>query len=167
MIHKVLFLLILIICGFQRAKLAKIQTCRKSVKFFCVSIVVFRTTLGSTNLCNIKLISNFAPSNLNSRKRKNKLVQIGDYRMFPQNGLKGQQAVSPGQRPGYDDRVIVALKGQKPWTEAMPPTHSFAPTGRGLCTHAYPGRCPGLTVLCPFGAWSSTHNRTDLFFIIT
>ena len=27
------------------------------------------------------------------------------------SGLKGQQAVSPGQRPGYGDRVIVALKG--------------------------------------------------------
>ncbi len=51
--------------------------------------------------------------------------------MFPQNGLKGQQAISPGQRLGYDDRVIVALKGQKLWTEATPPTYSFALTGRG------------------------------------
>ena len=52
-------------------------------------------------------------------------------RMYLTNGLKGQQAHSPGQRPGYGERVIVALKGQKPWTEAMPPTHSFALTGRG------------------------------------
>ena len=46
------------------------------------------------------------------------------------SGLKGQRDNSPGQRPGYGDRVIVALKGQKPWTEAMPPTYSFAPMGR-------------------------------------
>ncbi len=31
--------------------------------------------------------------------------------MFPQDGLKGQQAISPGQRPGYDDMVVIALKG--------------------------------------------------------
>ena len=51
----------------------------------------------------------FAPDSylLTQVKVKNKLVQIGDYRMFPQNGLKGQQAISPGQRLGYDDRVIV------------------------------------------------------------
>ena len=77
--------------------------------------------------------------------------------MFPQNGLKGQQAVSPGQRPGYDDRIIDALKGQKLWTEATPPTHSFALTGRGLRTHAYPGRCPGLTAHCP-------HSRAKLAY---
>ena len=76
--------------------------------------------------------------------------------MFQQNGLKGQQAVSPGQRPGYEDGVIIALKGQKPWTEAMPPTDSFAPTGRRLRTYAYPGQRPGLTAHCPFGAWLST-----------
>ena len=59
------------------------------------------------------------------------------------SGLKGQQAVSPGQRPGYGDRVIVALKGQKPWTEATPPIHSFAPTGRGCATMPTQGAALG------------------------
>ena len=30
------------------------------------------------------------------------------------NGLKGQQALSPGQRPGYKEMGKYALKGQKP-----------------------------------------------------
>ncbi len=31
------------------------------------------------------------------------------------NGLKGQQALSPGQRPGYKEVDKSALKGQKPY----------------------------------------------------
>ena len=35
------------------------------------------------------------------------------------NGLKGQRANSPGQRPGYRDAVKFALKGQKPTCAAL------------------------------------------------
>ena len=33
--------------------------------------------------------------------------------MCPIGGLKGQQANSPGQRPGYGEQTMFALKGQK------------------------------------------------------
>ena len=35
------------------------------------------------------------------------------------NGLKGQQALSPGQRPGYQQTPTFALKGQKPYESDM------------------------------------------------
>ena len=62
--------------------------------------------------------------------------------MFPQNSLKGQQAISPGQRPGYDDMVVFALKGQKLWTEATPPTHSFALSRAGVVYSCLPRALP-------------------------
>ena len=34
-------------------------------------------------------------------------------RMYPTDGLKGQQAISPGQRLGYRGFAAIALKGQK------------------------------------------------------
>ena len=34
-------------------------------------------------------------------------------RMYLIDGLKGQQANSPGHRPGYGESVMLALKGQK------------------------------------------------------
>ena len=46
------------------------------------------------------------------------------------NGLKGQQAFSPGHRPGLTDGRILALKGQKAYR-----VHDvFALTGRWLRT---------------------------------
>ena len=42
------------------------------------------------------------------------------------NGLKGQQALSPGHRPGYKDEGKLALKGQKPYFA----NDAFALTGR-------------------------------------
>ncbi len=46
------------------------------------------------------------------------------------NGLKGQQALSPGHRPGYKYEGKLALKGQKPCLVY----YAFALTGRGLRT---------------------------------
>ena len=46
------------------------------------------------------------------------------------NGLKGQKALSPGQRPGYKDVGKFALKGQKPTCRIV----AFALTGRWLRT---------------------------------
>ena len=43
------------------------------------------------------------------------------------NGLKGQQAISPGQRPGYQISANIALKGQKK-NDGM--KNSYAPSGR-------------------------------------
>ena len=42
------------------------------------------------------------------------------------NGLKGQRAISPGQRPGYQISANIALKGQK--NDRM--KKSYAPSGR-------------------------------------
>ena len=33
--------------------------------------------------------------------------------MYRTDGLKGQQAISPGQRPGYRECAAIALKGHK------------------------------------------------------
>ena len=46
------------------------------------------------------------------------------------NAPKGQDANSPGHRPGYRDMVRIALKGQKPYHVF----HAFALTGRKLRT---------------------------------
>ncbi|MBR1933571.1 MAG: hypothetical protein IJ841_07785 [Prevotella sp.] len=45
------------------------------------------------------------------------------------NGLKGQKAPSPGQRPGYKGVCEYALKGQKHTYRI----HAFALSGRSLC----------------------------------
>ena len=42
------------------------------------------------------------------------------------NGLKGQRAISPGQRPGYQISANIALKGQK--NNGV--NNSYAPSGR-------------------------------------
>ena len=47
------------------------------------------------------------------------------------NGLKGQRAISPGQRPGYQISANIALKGQKK-NEGM--KYSYAPSGRDFPT---------------------------------
>ncbi len=66
------------------------------------------------------------------------------------NGLKGQQALSPGQRPGYMDMGKLALKGQKPYTRLIRERVCFCPC-RALASHYfYPGRCPGLSACWPF-----------------
>ncbi len=52
---------------------------------------------------------------------------------------KGQEANSPGQRPGYKDAVWFALKGQKPYLVF----HAFALTGRRLHTPLTRGDAPG------------------------
>jgi hypothetical protein len=46
------------------------------------------------------------------------------------NGLKGQKALSPGQRPGYKEVSKFALKGQKLSCDI----DAFALTGRWLRT---------------------------------
>ena len=70
-------------------------------------------------------------------------------RMFLIDGLKGQQANSPGHRPEYGESVMLALQGQK---------HCFLlrllPFQGVDYASLYPGRCPGLVAYCPFGALS-------------
>ena len=57
---------------------------------------------------------------------RTQLLQV--IRIQRRNGLKGQQAGSPGQRPGCKDVGILALKGQKPYLVH----YAFALSGRGL-----------------------------------
>ena len=66
------------------------------------------------------------------------------------NGLKGQQALSPGQRPGYMDMGKLALKGQKPYTRLIRERVCFCPCKALASHHFYPGRCPGLSACWPF-----------------
>ena len=59
------------------------------------------------------------------------LIQVPQaMKTLRRNGLKGQQALSPGQRPGYKDEGKLALKGQKP----ILCYNAFALTGRWLRT---------------------------------
>ena len=56
------------------------------------------------------------------------------------NGLKGQQALSPGHRPGYKDMVKLALKGHKLYL--LP--SAFALSGRPiLCNTLTQGNALG------------------------
>jgi hypothetical protein len=79
------------------------------VAFFCAITKFFRLFF----LLCLKF-SNF---------QKNNLVQLT---VMVTNGLKGQQALSPGHRPGYKDEGKLALKGQKPYFA----NDAFALTGR-------------------------------------
>jgi len=63
------------------------------------------------------------------------------------NGLKGQQAISPGHRPGYTAGAANALQGQK----NLFCNNAFALSGRSFFKLFYPGRCPGLTAFAPLG----------------
>ncbi len=81
--------------------------------------------------------------------------------MFTQNGLKGQQAHSPGQRPGYRGRATVALKGQKPWTEASPPTNSFALSGRGCAPMPTQGDALGYVLIGLSGRLFDSDQRSS------
>ena len=64
------------------------------------------------------------------------------------NGLKGQQAHSPGHRPGYECNGDVRPVRAKEFDNK-----AFALTGRVTLTDAnIPRTCPGLTAFCPFGA---------------
>ena len=56
------------------------------------------------------------------------------------NGLKGQQALSPGQRPGYKEAGESALKGQK----RPHARKAFALSGRRLRTTITQGAALGL-----------------------
>ncbi len=62
----------------------------------------------------------------------------------------------PRASPWVAGRVTNALKGQKPWTEALPPTHSFAPTGRG-CAPSIPMAMPWAISLLAFQAAYRVH----------
>jgi hypothetical protein len=63
------------------------------------------------------------------------------------NGLKGQQALSPGHRPGYMGTGKLALKGQKPYLVV----DAFALTGRCLRTASTQGAALGWKLNAPSG----------------
>ncbi len=60
--------------------------------------------------------------------RKNGLRSAQGDACVEQRSKKGQQALSPGQRPGYKDVGKFALKGQKPYLA----NDAFALSGRWL-----------------------------------
>ncbi len=64
------------------------------------------------------------------------------------NGLRGQQANSPGQRPGCKDVGKFALKGQKPYLVH----YAFVPSGRWLRTAVTPGAMPRAICFLAFQA---------------
>ena len=77
------------------------------------------------------------------------LVSIG--------GLKGQQAYSPGQRPGYgNDPVMVAPQGQKQLTT----NNAFALSGRNKYASSFAqGVALGWRLLPLRGAGMPQHDR--------
>ena len=62
--------------------------------------------------------------------------ELDDYPFVTNNGLKGQQAHSPGQRPGYNSSIVRALQGQKRFM-----LNAFALAGR-LPSHLPPRALP-------------------------
>ena len=64
------------------------------------------------------------------------------------NGLKGQKHPAQGNALGKLGRTSFrALKGQKHRFRVLLPLQ-----GESYLCCLYPGRCPGLCALCPFGA---------------
>ena len=62
--------------------------------------------------------------------------------------LKGDKAISPGQRPGVVTVEICALKGQKRCI--LDSYNCFCPFRAQTQTPKTPGRCPGLDAYWPF-----------------
>jgi len=60
---------------------------------------------------------------------------------------RGQEALSPGQHPGY-----MGAKETTPCKGKSMKGCAFAPTGRIRPMNPYPGRCPGLNAPCPYRA---------------
>ena len=73
---------------------------------------------------------------------------------------EGPKALSPGQRPGYNGNQQGALNQRSPARSGKVKGKSlinclefkaFALTGRRVCAHNNPGRCPGLRASAPSG----------------
>ena len=97
--------------------------------------------------------------------------------MFPQNGLKGQQAVSPGQRPGYEDRVIVAperlrvgelCSGMR--AEALDGSDAsysfFCPYRAGTVHSCLPRALPWADCSLPLSGRGQAHKIVPCYFLI-
>jgi len=68
--------------------------------------------------------------------------------MYPIDGLKGQKAISPGQRPGgIGDDVRPAR------AKALHLNNAFALAGRGLCRLLPQGDALGLLLIAPLGRY--------------
>ena len=63
------------------------------------------------------------------------------------DGLKGQRANSPGQRPGYRHTGKLALKGQKHYSS----NYAFALTGRIYLCPFTQGDALGYKLIAPSG----------------
>ena len=68
------------------------------------------------------------------------------------SGLKGQQAGSPGQRPGWMSEGKYALKGQKHYFVEM-----LLPFQGGGCARHLPRALPWATCLLAFQAVAARH----------
>ncbi len=67
------------------------------------------------------------------------------------NGLKGQQAHSPRQRPGYQQMPTFALKGQKHNRDESPTCSAFALSGRDCHHRPTQGAALGYGLIAPSG----------------
>ena len=72
-------------------------------------------------------------------------------RMYPTDGLKGQQALSPGHRPGYSRQATFALQGQKRYIRVSPKVMAYEgdahlyrllPFQGGACRTHFPRAMP-------------------------
>ena len=83
-------------------------------------------------------------------------------RMYATDGLKGQQAHSPGHRPGYSGQVVFALKGQKrfSWASSSAVTYEGDAVYAGFCpyraclSHGFSqGDALGYVLIAPSGRY--------------
>ena len=70
--------------------------------------------------------------------------------MRSKHASKGQRAHSPGQRPGYDEVMKCALKGQKRLYKRLH-ANAFAPSGRTSSLHHTQGDALGYVLVAPSG----------------
>ena len=86
-------------------------------------------------------------------------AQVMEYQCT--NGLKGQQALSPGQRPGYQQTPTFALKGQKPYESDM-----LLPfQGEGVITVLTQGDALGYGLITPSGRAQRNLNNVMMTFV--
>ena len=93
------------------------------------------STFSSGLLTDVSVIRNFA---------------LPKFRKFCPTRPEGAEALSPGQRPGLL-RMIAYRPVRAKALKYRAIYKAFALTGRQVCEHDNPGRCPGLRASAPSG----------------
>ena len=109
------------------------------------------STFSSGLLTEVSVIRNFAPPKFRkfcpTRLKGQKLLAQGNG--YNQHALKGQKLLAQGNALGIKQLTMRPVRAKALKYRAI--YKAFALTGRQVCEHDNPGRCPGLRASAPSG----------------